>query len=176
MENEQTKTLKEELNASFTDDYIRNTGMFIHKLAEEFYEKRNLEGKVYFDDNIFENCFIDILVDIARLKHFHDISYANYIKFIAYTASWFLKRKPFQLIEGCGEEYIYVNEIFALTILLQACGLYERSTKIKKEEYVEVLKSVRQMLYHLKYRNTNPQTLELLLVGLECGKRIHVVE
>ena len=176
MEKERAKTLKEELNESFTDDYIRNAGAFIHNLAETFYEKNKLEGKVYFDDNIFENCLIDILVDIARLKYFHDISYVNYIKFIAYTASWCLKRKPFQLIEGCSEEYIYVNEIFALTILLQACGLYERSTKIEKAEYEEVLKGIRLFLYHLKYRNTNPQTLELLLVGLESGKRMCVVE
>ena len=72
---------------SFVNSYIRNAGLFIHNLAETFYDKNKLAGKVYFDDNIFENCLIDILVDIARLKYFHDISYVNYIKFIAYTAS-----------------------------------------------------------------------------------------
>lgn len=82
----------------------------------------NLKGNVYFNDNIFEYGIIDILVDIARLKHFHDISNVNYIKFIAYTASWCIKRKPFQLIDGCDQKFLYINECFALTILLQASG------------------------------------------------------
>ena len=78
-------------------------GLLIHKLAEEFYKDYGLEGNVYFSDSIFEGCLVDILVDIARLKHFHDISRVNYIKFIAYTASWCLKRKPFQLLlQACG--------------------------------------------------------------------------
>ena len=128
MDKEEVKKLKEELNESFSDDYIRNAGILIHKLAEEFYRENKLEGSVYFNDNIFEYCLIDILVDIARLKHFHDISKVNYIKFIAYTASWCLKRKPFQLIEGCDSKYLYVNEKFALSLLLQAMGYYDDNT------------------------------------------------
>lgn len=30
-----------------------------------------------------------------------------------------------------------------------------------------------EIYYHLKYRNTNPQTLELFLIGLENGKKIY---
>lgn len=51
-------------------------------------------------------------------------------------------------------------------------------------EYVELTVTTRgmrhtqamigQMFYHLKYRNTNPQTLELFLTGLETGRKIHV--
>ncbi len=127
-----------------------------------------------FNDNIFEYCLIDILVDIARLKHFHDISRVNYIKFIAYTASWCLKRKPFQLIEGCDEKYIYVNERFALTILLQASGCYDENFDYSAEDQQELINTIKQMIYHLKYRNTNPQTLELLLIGMNAGKKIHI--
>ncbi|MCM1103010.1 MAG: hypothetical protein NC409_02795 [Clostridium sp.] len=175
MDKKQAKELKEELNKSFTDEYIRNAGMLIHRLAEQFYEENNLNGKIYFNDNIFENCLIDILIDIARLKYFHDISRVNYIKFIAYTASWCLKRKPFQLIEGCDEQYIYVNERFALTLLLQAGACYDENVNYYAEEQKDLVKGIGQIYYHLKYRNTNPQTLELFLIGLENGKKIHVV-
>lgn len=174
MDKEQAKKLKEELNESFSDEYINNAGVLIHKLAEEFFEKNELEGKVYFNDSIFEYCLIDILVDIARLKHFHDISRVNYIKFIAYTASWCLKRKPFQLIEGCDERYLYVNERFALSILLQASGGYDENTEYFEEDQKALIDSIGQMFYHLKYRNTNPQTLELLLIGMNMGKKIRV--
>lgn len=176
MDEKDIKKLKEELNESFSDAYIRNAGILIHKLAERFHDENQLEGQVYFNDNIFEYCLIDILVDIARLKHFHDISRVNYIKFIAYTASWCIKRKPFQLIRGCEEKYLYVNERFALSLLLQAGGCYDENVNYYEEDKKELVEAVGQMFYHLKYRNTNPQTLELFLVGLTTGEKVCILE
>lgn len=170
MEDNKSKTIQEELKESFTDEYIYNAGILIYGLAETFYEENALEGKVYFNDDIFGNCLVDILVDIARLKYFHDIDLVNYIKLISYTASWIIKRKPFQLYENVGEEYIYINEKFALSILLQAVGFFDSNMRIKNGEEVQLTKNISAMFYHLKYRNTNPQTLELLLVGIENGK------
>ena len=60
MDTKEFKSLKEELNSAFSDEYIFNVGLLIHSLAEKFYEEKQLEGKVYFDETIFENCFIDI--------------------------------------------------------------------------------------------------------------------
>lgn len=176
MEKKETKKLKDELNESFSDEYMNNAGMLIHRLAEEFYRANDLEGKVYFNDNIFEYCLIDILVDIARLKHFHDISRVNYVKFIAYTASWCIKRKPFQLIEGCDEKYLYVNERFALSLLLQASGCCDENSNYFVQDQKEIIEAVRQIFYHLKYRNTNPQTLELFLIGFRTGEKVHITD
>lgn len=47
MDKKQVKELKEALNESFTDAYIRNAGTLIHKLAEQFYEENNLKGKIW---------------------------------------------------------------------------------------------------------------------------------
>lgn len=90
MEEKRHKTIQEELNESFSNKYIYNAGVLIHSLAEKFYEENKLDGKVYFNDDIFGNCLIDILVDIARLKQFHDIDLVNYVKLISYTASWII--------------------------------------------------------------------------------------
>lgn len=174
MEDRSYKTLKEELNSTFSDEYIKNVSLLIHQMAEQFYEEQKLEGEVYFDDTIFEYCLIDILVDIARLRYFHDIEFVNYVKLVAYTASWCLKRKPFQMIEGSGVDYIYVNERFALSLLLQASGCFDFGIKCAREDVEKVEKLVEQIFYHLKYRNTNPQTLELLLVGIENGKLLYI--
>lgn len=173
MKDKTYKTLKEELNSTFTDEYIYNAGMLIHQMAEKFYDEQKLKGKVYIDDVILEYCLIDILVDIARLRFFHDIELVNYIKLMAYTASWCLKRKPFQLLEGAGVDYIYVNERFALSLLLQASGCFDSNIMCTEKDKEKVEKLAEQIFYHLKYRNTNPQTLELLLVGIESGKLLY---
>lgn len=175
MEEKKCKTIQEELQESFSDEYIYNAGVLVHSLAEKFYEENELEGKVYLNDDIFGNCLIDILVDIARLKYFHDINLVNYIKLISYTASWIIKRKPFQLIEGTSEEYLYVNEKFAFSLLLQAVGFFDDNARVKDEDKEKIEKNMSSIFYHLKYRNTNPQTLELLLVGIENGKLYHMM-
>ena len=41
MDKERAKKLKEELNESFTDEYIYNAGTLIHKFAEQFYNENN---------------------------------------------------------------------------------------------------------------------------------------
>lgn len=176
MDKERIKTLKEALRESFSDAYIRNAGTLIRELAGRFYEENKLEGKVYFNDDIFDHCLIDILVDLARLKHYHDISLVNYVKLIAYTASWCLKRKLFQLVEGAEEDFIYINEKFALALLLQAGGCIDKKVRYYAEDENALIKNLEQIYYHLQYRNTNPQTLELFLVGLESGKKIHIMD
>lgn len=150
MEEKKSKTIQEELNENFTNEYIYNVGLLVHSLAEKFYEENELEGRVFFNDDIFANCLIDILVDIVRLKHFHDIDLVNYIKLISYTASWIIKRKPFQLLENAGEEYIYINEKFALSLLLQAVGFFDSNMKIKEGEEGKLTKNVSAIFYHYK--------------------------
>lgn len=120
-------------------------------------------------DHIMEYCLEDILVDIARLKYFHDIKYVNEIKLMAYIASWILKRKPFQLIEGCDSKFIYINEKFALSILVQTVGLNNPDMFYRDENRESIVRNMDAIFYHLKYRNTNPQTLELLLMGIQTG-------
>ena len=127
-----------------------------------FFKENNLKGKIYFNDDIFNHCLIDILVDLARLKHFHDISRVNYVKFIAYTASWCLKRKPFQMVEGCEEDYIYINERFALTLLLHAGNCYDENANYYEEDQKELVKGVGQIYYHLKYSKYEPSNVGII--------------
>ena len=66
----------------------------------------------------------------------------------------------------------YINERFALTLLLHAGNCYDENSNYYEEDQKELVKGVGQIYYHLKYRNTNPQTLELFLIGLENGRKI----
>ena len=73
------------------------------------------------------------------------------------------------------KDYIYVNERFALSLLLQASGCFDSNVKCAKEDKEKVEKLIEQIFYHVKYRNTNPQTLELLLVGIGNGKLLYTI-
>lgn len=55
MEDKTYKTLKEEINSAFSDEYIYNAGLLIHQMAEKFFDEQKLDGKVYFDDSILDN-------------------------------------------------------------------------------------------------------------------------
>ena len=58
MEEKKSKTIQEELNENFTNEYIYNVGLLVHSLAEKFYEENELEGRVYFNDDILCRNFI----------------------------------------------------------------------------------------------------------------------
>ena len=49
MEDKTYKTLKGELNSAFSDEYIKNAGLLIYQMADNFYHEQNLEQKAYFD-------------------------------------------------------------------------------------------------------------------------------
>lgn len=62
-----------------------------------------------------------------------------------------------------------------MTLLLQAGGCFDGNVNYYEGDQKDLVNGIRQIYYHLKYRNTNPQTLELFLIGLENGKKINVV-
>lgn len=160
------KDLKDFLLGTFSREYIFNFGSYLYEMAEKFIKDCDLVDKVFINKDIFFCCFIDILVDIARLRDFHDITNISKIKYRSYCASWWIRRKPIRYKENFEREDIWINERFALSIMLQALdkNLYQsRSYNSQKTENV-----AKMFFYHLKYRNINPQGLELFLVGLDA--------
>lgn len=81
-----------------------------------------------------------------------------------------MKRKPLQIIHDTDEEKdIFVNERFAVFLILNECLLCgERrfvsvENRVKLDEYIDLL------LYYLKYRECNPQVLELMIESFKMG-------
>lgn len=166
------KSVNAEIKKYFSDEYIENLGILLYSQAEAFIGKKEISEYVYINEAIYQMFLIDMLVDLERLKDFHDIDRINYAKLMAYAASWWIKRKPIQLKEGCPEKYIYTNEEFARTLLIHAAGCMESDIWIKAASLEEIEKTLDHILYHLKFRNTNPQTLELLVVGFQGGMEL----
>ena len=159
-------SLESELSKGYTSDEVLKYGEIVYKLAEKFLNDIKLDNEVFIDEGIFDIFLIDVLLDIMRLRDFHEIIHENGIKFRSYVASWWLRRKPFQRLKDSSSESIWVNERFALSILLQALEHNPYDTTAYNRE--KSIKAVRQAMYQLKYRNTSPKTLELFLVGMNA--------
>ena len=155
-----------ELVKHFGRRTIENWAIKLHQDAENFLAQRGWTAKAFIDDELFFLCLTDMLADMMRLKNFHEIDHANKIKQHAYAASWWLRRKPICFSEGNDESTLWANELFALTLLFDALtAKISDETVYNKSRAMEV---ARHALYHLKYRDTNPQTLELFLTGLNA--------
>ena len=154
-----TQTLSDELLKHFGRDNICNWASELRQMAEIFLEQREWSSVAEIDEELFARFFEDMLVDIMLLKIFHEISHANKIKQTAYAASWWLRRKPFRFNKPHNKISLWANELFALTLLLNI---------LPKTRTTQMTEAARHLLYHLKYRNINPQTLELFLIGLNA--------
>ncbi len=138
--------------------------------ANQYIIEAGYEKHVECNERIMVNVLLDYFADIFRLKDFHGIENTRTEKIFAYTAAWIVKRKPLQFIHDTDEEKdIFVNERFAAFLLLNECLLcgekrfVSQKNKEKLDEYIDLL------LYYLKYRECNPQVLELMIESFKMG-------
>jgi len=130
-------------------------------------EYHRLSNCTRVEETILRDAIIDHAVDIKRLKDFHEITEINKPKFWAYLIFWYCRRKPIQVV-GAGKQGLlsYVNEFVITTIfskeILEERGLHEDDTSEKQREFFRLL------IYNLRYRNFNAQSLELALTGFCC--------
>lgn len=138
--------------------------------AERYIQEAGYAEHVVCNERIMLNVLLDYFADIFRLKDFHGIENTRTEKIFAYTAAWIVKRKPLQFIHDTDEEKdIFVNERFAVFLILNECLLcgerkfVSAENRVKLDEYIDLL------LYYLKYRECNPQVLELMIESFKMG-------
>lgn len=173
IDNDNFKSVRDDLYGTFDRSFIDAYGRMIHGLAFKFYKRFELEGKVFFDEEIFSSCLIDMLVDLERLKYFHELENISFERLISYAASWIIKRKPFQIADNENahkdNRCRFINEKFAFFLLMIGFGFDTDRYKVDADKTEKVKNIFKRINYHLRYRNTSPRTLELLLYGIECG-------
>jgi hypothetical protein len=114
---------------------------------------------------IVHDVAINYFADIDRLKHFHGLERVNTLKIAAYTASWWMRLRPIQIVklDAYSESRILLaNEYFAISIMLSF--LYDRASL--RGEAGPMGKLLENFLYHLRHRFVDPQVLELALESL----------
>lgn len=159
------------MNADFYSDLLKNFSeeeIFyciegLYQRAEYFLLNGKFPKSIYLNKTVYLHCWRDILADLAKV---HSFKLEENIKLHSYTAAWWVRRKPFQHKAECEEKFLYVNEFFATTILLQKSNLYDKDSGQYTIGKDKVLKAVQPLMQYLKCCEVNAQALELFLFGL----------
>ena len=146
----------------------------LQKQISEFLDEAGYDENVQCNDRILYHVLLDHYSDICRLKDFHGIENIKTDKVMAYLVFWLLRRKPIQLIEFSDEEKdIFVNERFASYLMISESIIkldsMEIATKLNKEELEQFGKYLDLLLYYFKYRQVNPQMIELVIESFKIG-------
>lgn len=124
---------------------------------------------IFLNERVLIHVILDYFTDITRLKEFHNIEKVNKDKIVAYEISWFVRRKPIQILKNNKEELIYVNEKFVLGILMHHLT-GGRIDDFSKNEILKVYCDV--LLYYIKYRSCDAKVLEMLIMSFKAGNAI----
>lgn len=155
----------------FTEKKIQDRYHRLLVSTREFIEGMGYCNHVVCNETILMIAVLEYFSEIMRLKDFHDIDRVNDIKILAYETSWILKRKPLQIKDTNNQKYIYCNEQFAfsqLTLWFKESNI-EKGTLILSQDDLKFFNET--LFYHLKFRNYDPQTLELMLVSFIAGRK-----
>ena len=140
------------------------------KTANEFIEEAGYSDNVECNERIMLNVILDYYADIDRLKQFHDVDLARPTKMIAYTVAWIVRRKPLQFIKYSDvEKDIFVNERFAAYLMINECMAGDSKKYIDKKYYGQLKEYSDLLLYYFKYRECNPQVIELAIESFKLG-------
>ncbi len=140
------------------------------KTAEKFISEAGYEEDVECNERIMLSVMLDYYSDIERLKQFHQIEHVRTEKIFAYLIAWIVRRKPLQFIHYTEiEKDIYVNERFAAYILLNECMPFGSGKYVESEDENKLDAYIDLLLYYFKYRECNPQAIELAIESFKMG-------
>ena len=113
---------------------------------------------------------LDYFTDISRLKSFHGIKKTNEYKILAYEVYWLLRRRPIQVIDSPTEEFVFINEKFALSYVLSfLCEDVDYNS-----DNIPFLDSfIDSLYYYFKYRVYSPQDIEMIILAYKVGSGTH---
>lgn len=158
------------LLTTFDEKTIHDRYVYLQLKAEEFIKRAGYEKTVTCNDRILRHVIVDYFEDIRRLKDFHGIEFIKTDKIAAYTIAWWLRRKPIQFKESCEEEKdIFVNERFALSLMLNECFEDEELPLLSNDNMNVFQKYLDYLLYYFKYRYNDAKVIELMMESFKMG-------
>ena len=161
----------DELAGYFGEEWITGFVKYISSIIEHYW-KNGLNDIANVDPDIYGWCLIDILYDLKRMREFHELDSISEDRILTYTAAWIIKRKPIQMIQGKAggkPEYLYINEKIAFILISKAAGIEDGRFKVADNYRKDAIRYLDRILYHLRFRNTSPRTLEVLVYGTKLG-------
>lgn len=156
-----------------SEEVIKNRIKQIALEMTEFLKRYELQDSVCINKMLLTHAVMDYFSDIQRLKDYQKIEHINEVKIKAYETFWLLKRKPLQLMKELKtDKWLYVNEKFLLTRLTSFMlqdNINIPMVRERKEAFTNYLDT---LYYYLKFRKTDAQVLELMLLAFQAGKLI----
>ena len=138
--------------------------------ANHFIEEAGYESHVECNERILFSLILDYYADLLRLKDFHGIEWIRTEKSFAYLIAWIVRRKPLQFVHYTeNEKDIYVNERFATFLMLNECLLCGEKRFVGRENQSRLDEYINLLFYYFKYRECNPQVIELAIESFKMG-------
>jgi hypothetical protein len=160
-----------EVIKKFTEKRIQERYYRLLESAHAFIRETGYSNQVICNETILVLVVLGYYSDIMRLKDFHKIDRTNDIKILAYETAWLLKRRPLQIKGSNDQKYAFCNEQFAYSQITHWFEKEEGQAGIDALAHEDLKFFSNTLFYHLKYRNYDPQTLELMLVSFMAGRK-----
>jgi len=160
-----------EVIKKFTEERIRKRYNRLLDSAQEFINKMSYSNHVVCNETMLMLAVLGYYSDIMRLKNFHQIDRTNDIKILAYETAWLLKRRPLQIKDSNDQKYAFCNEQFAYSQITHWFEKEDGQVGINALANDDLIFFSNTLFYHLKYRNYEPQTLELMLLSFMAGRK-----
>lgn len=138
----------------------------IHNKAQNFLRNSKMPPTIYLNGTSYAFCCRNIIADISKFRQLQVLSSEDTTILNAYTAAWWIRRKPFQFKENCTKDFLYINESFAATLLFQSSNLYDKNGGGYTVDKDKLAAIARQIMNYLKFHQVTPQSLNLFLNAL----------
>lgn len=164
-----------EIVSYFGDEHIQDRFGYLYDKIDEYIKARGLQNTTVINEKSLQHAVMDYFTDIYRLKKFHRIDNVNDTKRVSYTVYWLLKRKPIQTVSSAradDDRMAFLNEGFLTVFIAHELLFPDEMESIsggKQEAFSKLLKHIN---YHLKYRNVDKQTMELMFLAFEVGREL----
>lgn len=168
---ENTYVKYDELVAKVGQNVIEQRIKQISQEMLDFLSINHLEDVAYIHDMALTHAIMDYFSDVQRLKDYQKIKHINEIKIKAYETFWLLQRKPLQLNKQLEDDrFLYINEKFLLTRLTSFMLAEDINKPIVGEKNIAYKNFLNTLLYYLKFRRCDKQSLELMLLAFKAGQ------
>jgi len=91
----------------------------------------------------------------------------NMVKINSYGAYWFVREQPVQITGQVNDANLYLNEKIAVVSIISTLV----GDEVNAENEQCLLNFAEHLLYHLKYRSFDAQTIELMIEGFVFGQK-----
>lgn len=173
------KNYSEQIEKFGGDEIVSKRINQIYNEMSDYIIEEKIGDIALVNEVLLTHAVMDYFSDIQRLKDYQEIEHANEYKIKAYETVWLLRRKPIQLKSQLDDDRnAFLNErfnILRIANFLLRDDIYLPINDKNISEGVEFSNFLDTLLYYFKFRQCDPQTIELMLLGFDAGRVVEKI-